>query len=402
MRVIVIGGGITGLFVAYYLRKSGYDATIVDRTEGKVRTSVFNAGLLTPSFAPAPPIGLAKIASTLFGPRGAIYISPREVLKNIGWFWTALRSGLTTHQADIMKYAERSLELYREFFASEAIEADVVEGVLSTYVNSQDAERYAKELGGKLLGEKETTEMGLRGFGGGVLLEKELSLNPAKLLPNMTKRLTEMGVRFESIGESKLVTESGTVKAVEADGKRIEGDCFVVTAGAWCRNLLHPLGFDPKVLPARGMVMIFDTNGKRFFDHGFLFEDYGIGLVQHNPTTLRLTSFFELTGFNEAWKESRKRWLLQTTERHFSQLGSLKCVEEGMGYRPCTPDQLPVLGAIPGYGNLFMASGNCRLGLTLGPVTGHVTASLIRGENPQDLPWRFFEASRFGGPHQPQ
>jgi glycine/D-amino acid oxidase-like deaminating enzyme len=267
-------------------------------------------------------------------------------------------------------------------------------------MNAQDAERYAKELGGRLLSEKETTDIGLRGFGGGVLLEKELSINPAKLIPNMTNRLAEMGVQFERSGQSRLITENGTVKAVEADGKRLAGDSFVVTAGARCRDVLRPLGFDPMVLPARGMVMIFDTKGEKLFDHGILFEDHGIGLVQHNPTTLRLTSFFELTGFKETWGESRKKWLLQTTEKHVSEFGRLKCVEEGMGYRPCTPDQLPVLGAVPGYANLFVASGNCRLGLTLAPVTGYVTASLIRGEEPHDQPWHYFEASRFGRSHR--
>jgi len=56
-------------------------------------------------------------------------------------------------------------------------------------------------------------------------------------------------------------------------------------------------------------------------------------------------------------------------------------VDEGIGFRPCTPDQFPLVGAIPGCDNAFVASGNCRLGVTLAPATAFLIRSMIAGRD---------------------
>jgi D-amino-acid dehydrogenase len=48
--------------------------------------------------------------------------------------------------------------------------------------------------------------------------------------------------------------------------------------------------------------------------------------------------------------------------------------------RPLTPDGLPLLGAVPGVDNLFVASGHAMLGITLAPVTGRVMGELLTGK----------------------
>ncbi|MDG6929160.1 MAG: FAD-binding oxidoreductase, partial [Nitrososphaerota archaeon] len=60
-------------------------------------------------------------------------------------------------------------------------------------------------------------------------------------------------------------------------------------------------------------------------------------------------------------------------------------VVQGVGFRPCTPDQRPVVGGVPGHPNVFVNSGQCRLGMTLAPVSGHTVASLIAGRKPDGV-----------------
>ncbi len=55
-------------------------------------------------------------------------------------------------------------------------------------------------------------------------------------------------------------------------------------------------------------------------------------------------------------------------------------LDEGIGFRPCTPDQFPLVGTIPGCENAYVASGNCRLGITLAPSTAFVIRSMIVGK----------------------
>jgi D-amino-acid dehydrogenase len=52
------------------------------------------------------------------------------------------------------------------------------------------------------------------------------------------------------------------------------------------------------------------------------------------------------------------------------------------GLRPLTPDGLPVLGKLPGYSNVFVATGHGMLGITLAPSTATVMAQLLRAGDP--------------------
>jgi D-amino-acid dehydrogenase len=56
--------------------------------------------------------------------------------------------------------------------------------------------------------------------------------------------------------------------------------------------------------------------------------------------------------------------------------------EEWAGWRPMTPDDLPILGRVPGYTNVTVAAGHCMLGTTLAAGTGQVLAELLCGRAP--------------------
>jgi D-amino-acid dehydrogenase len=118
-------------------------------------------------------------------------------------------------------------------------------------------------------------------------------------------------------------------------------------------------------------------------------------VIQHNQSTLSVTGFFELRGFDSTFGESRKSWLLKVVNDHLTGANKLRYVKEGVGYRPCTPDQLPVIGKVPGYENLFVASGHCRLGVTLAAATGDAIASLLAEKTTSDSLLQHFEPARF-------
>ena len=61
----------------------------------------------------------------------------------------------------------------------------------------------------------------------------------------------------------------------------------------------------------------------------------------------------------------------------------MKLVYEGYGFRLCTPDQMPVIGRVPKLSNLYIAGGQCRLDVTLEPITGTVIRDLIDGKKPK-------------------
>lgn len=65
-----------------------------------------------------------------------------------------------------------------------------------------------------------------------------------------------------------------------------------------------------------------------------------------------------------------------------------------MGSRPTLPDSRPIIGAMPGQRNLWLAFGHQHIGFSTGPGTGAILAALMRGDDaPVDA--RPFRAERF-------
>jgi D-amino-acid dehydrogenase len=64
------------------------------------------------------------------------------------------------------------------------------------------------------------------------------------------------------------------------------------------------------------------------------------------------------------------------------------------GPRPMTPDGLPVIGQLPGFRNMIVASGHAMLGVTLAPATAEAVAELIAtGRGPDTI--APFDPARF-------
>jgi len=394
MHVVIVGGGVMGMFTAYYLLKDGHAVTLVDRV-ATAETSVWNAGFIVPSFAGAPLIGMSTILAPYFGRQGPVYISLLEVLRNLNWYNIASKKALKGYEDAVISLGKESLALYGDFFKSESIEPDLKQGVAGVFINREDAEKAATTSKARLFDHAEAYEMGFKDVGGGLFFENELAINPTKLFGELRSRLSELGAKILLGKEGQLKPDRGKISSISIDGQETVGDYYVLTTGSWSREICKSIGYDPHILPARGLVTLFETGGEKIISTPTILEDYGIAVTQHNETTLRLTGFFEMVNFRKTFADSRKEWLLSTTKKHLIKYDKLKYVGEGVGYRPCTPDQLPVIGLVPNYGNLYIAAGHCRLGLTLAAGTANMIRSMINGAKIVNEYWNRFDPSRF-------
>ncbi|MFN4046580.1 MAG: NAD(P)/FAD-dependent oxidoreductase, partial [Acidilobaceae archaeon] len=377
MDVIVVGGGVIGLFSAYYLARRGFNVSIVDA--GYVKASRFNAGFIVPSFALITKFTLSDVFKAIAG-RGPIRVSLPG--PGLTWLWRAYRSvGLTGFAVRELGY--RSLELYSELFSRERLDVDVARGVLALFLKRSDAEAFSRKVKGKLVEESELESLGYKGFEAGLLVEEEFALDPERLDDSMRGLLENYGVKFV---DDRVLRVSGEerVKLSLARTGALEADSVVLACGSWTRGLTKPLGYDPGVEPARGLVVKLKLRDEIVEGPG-LMEDYGVAVQQHPSTgTLRATGFFDLLGFNEIWAKSRVDWLLDKVRRHLARLGGVgfREAELSTGFRPCTPTMTPVVGFIPGNRRIVVATGHCRLGVTLAPATGELVADLIEGSKP--------------------
>ena len=368
MKFLVIGGGVCGLFLSYYLLKSGHDVSVVDAKKGKVRTSAYNAGQLSlrPSFTDVT--------------KESYWLSKERRLER-PWLELARGQSRRSYDRTATLLAERSLALYREFFSREKAKVDLVDKILE--LHSSLPEGRGAHSGGRFMSPKELAEVGYKGFEGGWLID-EWSLYSVKLLQHLQRRVEELGGRIVR-GSAALNKRGSKIAYASVGGRKEEADIYVVAAGSWSREVCRPLGFDPMVIPARGLVLFYGTGGHRVIDYPAHYEEEAVAAAQHDRETLRFTSYFELAGFDPRFSKAKVERLRRAVTSHFSRARSLKLEEMGVGYRPSTPDQLPVVGKIPRCANGYVLTGATRKGMALAPLLGKILIAKMTEEQEDEM-----------------
>ena len=382
LKFLVIGGGISGLFVSYYLLEAGNDVVVADAAKGPVRTSAYNAGQLSsrPSF------------TDLFTASDAVRLSGGERKRNRDWFTVARRQSRDRYEEIAEALSTRSLALYERFFSRENAKVDLTREVLDLH-SVLRAEEPGRGSGARFLTPAELAELGYKGFEGGWLME-EKSLHSGKLLTYLRSRISEMGVEAAE-GEVHLRSQGSRISCAVVAGEEVVADAYVVAGGSWSRSICKPLRYDPMVIPARGLVLFYRTGGRRVVDYPAHYDDEGVTVTQHDEDTVRLTSFFELVGFNPRFGLSRTDWLFEAVTSHFSRPHRLELSESGVGYRPCTPDQLPVVGRIPRCENGYILTGSCRKGMALAPALSQLLIGCALGSGETDPLLQALDPERF-------
>jgi D-amino-acid dehydrogenase len=113
--------------------------------------------------------------------------------------------------------------------------------------------------------------------------------------------------------------------------------------------------------------------------------------------SVRLAGTMELSGLNEIIRPGRVAAIARAAAACLRDwpADSSRATTVWTGMRPMTPDGLPVIGLLPGYGNLAIAGGHAMLGVTLAPATGEALAELLTtGQAPSVL--APFDPARFG------
>jgi D-amino-acid dehydrogenase len=78
----------------------------------------------------------------------------------------------------------------------------------------------------------------------------------------------------------------------------------------------------------------------------------------------------------------RLEQLTKAASRYFKAMEDATVKSEWCGLRPCLPDGLPAMGAVPRCPGLFVATGHAMMGLTLGPVTGKLISECVLDDSP--------------------
>jgi glycine oxidase ThiO len=193
--------------------------------------------------------------------------------------------------------------------------------------------------------------------------------------------------------------EGITVQQINHDGQQITGvetaqgiyeaDCYLLAAGAWTGSLLSI-----PVVPRKGqMLSLRSPTGQQPLQHVLFGSNAYIVPRQNGRVVIGATS--EDVEFTPHNTSKGVHQLLRESARLYPPLQDWILDQCWWGFRPTTPDELPILGASP-YKNLVLATGHYRNGILLTPITALLMAALICDQKVDPL-LESFKFSRFQG-----
>lgn len=193
----------------------------------------------------------------------------------------------------------------------------------------------------------------------------------------------------------RLLIEEERVMGVVADGETFRAGKVIIAGGAWSQRFGDQLGVQIPVAPQRGQIIHLDLPGVDTSGWCVILAFHGHYIVPWADSRVVVGATREAdAGFNPVTTAAGMREVLDEAIRLAPGLATAQFREIRVGLRPGTPDDLPVLGGVPGIDNLYLTTGHGASGLQLGPYSGRLAADWALGQ-PSELDISAFHVSRF-------
>lgn len=413
MKAIVIGGGIIGLCSAYYLRKAGWEVTLLDRSDLQDNCSYGNLGMIVPShFVPlAAPGMVAQGIKWMFDSKSPFYVKPSVDPSLLSWGWKFMKSATQAHVDRSGPYLKElnvySKHLYEEMAQERGFDfALEKKGILMYYKTPKvgDEEIHLGEKARSMgLDVVSLDKAGVQALEPGIELDilgavhyrSDAHLYPNKLMPQLIRHLRLSGVSIEAgAGVTGFTRKDGQIRQVITSRGAFEGDQVVLTGGSWLPSIARLAGIHISLMPGKGYSFTLDHPEKRLNIPAILCE----ARVAITPMDgrMRYGGTMEIAPVNDTIRMKRVEAIVRSVPGYFPNI-RLEVPEKKdiwFGFRPCSPDGLPYIGRAGGIDNLIIAGGHSMMGLSLGPATGKVVADLASRQQPE-VPIDAFRADRF-------
>lgn len=157
---------------------------------------------------------------------------------------------------------------------------------------------------------------------------------------------------------------------------------FVIASGAWSGELARQVGVNLEIEPVRGQMVLLEARPLPF---SCVIEDGLRYMVPRPDGRILVGSTEERVGFDKRNTVGGVDGLLQLAQQLVPCLAQAKLERSWAGLRPHRPGGLPFLGTSRTYENMFVAAGHFRAGLQLSPITAQLMRELILGQ-PTSLP----------------
>jgi thiazole synthase len=187
------------------------------------------------------------------------------------------------------------------------------------------------------------------------------------LMPALWQAIEALGVDLrEGVEVQDLLLRGDCLEGVATNQGLFKAHHYILSLGAWSGTCL-PL----PVYPVKGQMFSVRQPHAAAIPLKTVLFGPGVYIVPRQDGLIVVGATAEIVGFREGITPQALSELMAAASRLFPPLADYPLEEVWWGYRPATPDSLPILGDSP-YANLSLATGHYRNGILLAPLTAQL------------------------------
>lgn len=371
--VTIVGAGISGLSIAYWLNKEdpSLKIAIVEKSRLGFGATGRNAGFIT--------CGSVEHFNRMIAKHGE------------------------KEATDIWRFSEKNLHLLKEHIVQSKEEQEQIQFENKGCYSLAAQETEFKELQNvaeimarldihveTIPGKDIPQKVGATGFVGGIKYMDDATTNPILLL-----QLLRSKVKADLFEQTTVISheEHGGDRRLRTDNGNFDSPILIYALNGYLATA-HPY-FSNKVYPTRGQILMMEPV-ERFME-GPCYANFYLDYFRQMPTgELLIGGFRQIeksteVGYSDHITEGIQSALHQFVQTHLPQFKSKKVTHRWAGVMGFSADGQPLIGSLPDDGQVFFAGGYTAHGLGLAFHTGKCLADLIFG---RDVP-NWLSARRF-------
>ncbi len=395
--ITIVGGGVIGLSCAYYLQRTGYSVTIIDKSNITHGCSFVNMGFISPShFMPlASPGVIAEGLRYLLNSSSPFYIKPRLDISLLKWthhFWKkskmaiAIRNAMHLHTIlqlsrllinemkeslnDTFGMEEKGCLMLcqkRQSWEDEILLADEAAnlGLSVAILNAEQTQQLEPEI-----------ELNIKGS---VLFKDDCHYHPQKMMLALKEYLIQKGVQFKlHTTVTGFEKNNGKIAAIITDKGKLTVNEVIIAAGSWLPKLAKMLNIDLLLQPGKGYSYTYDHVEKNIQYPAILVD--GRCAISPWDNQLRIGGTMEFSGHNDKIHHKRMVGIYRSVKSFYPGLEIAHPPTDKIvqGLRPVTPDGLPYIGRHSSFKNVIFAGGHAMLGMSQATGTGLLVSELVQ------------------------
>lgn len=346
--VVIIGGGIVGIATAYFLGKAGVKSLVVERDAVGSHASGFAYGGLSPLSGAGIPGALAEVAQE--GMR-----LHREFARRLAEE-TRINLEFRLRPSLALAFTEQEVRQFQAVLPWQQQQP----GYTVRWLDAAEARQIEPRISAESLG--------------AVFVDGTADVEPYRLVLALTRAAENLGASIRHGRVTGLRRQGERVTGVRLETGEIACDSVVLAMGPWSGETSAWLDLPIAVRPLKGQILRLHAPGAP------VACSVGWG---HNYATTKPDGLLwagtteEEAGFNEQPSTEARDAISAALLKMLPSMLEAQVVQHTACLRPLAADGLLLLGAVPGYAGVYMATGAGRKGILLGPAMGCAMADLI-------------------------